>query len=177
MTLSTADARAGLAWNAGRHVGIKKPLKQRQIRHPLRSGPGRADDRSCIVRLAIDSKLRGCDLAKIKIGTLVAGKDIRTRGVVVQQKTGRPVHFEITNEVMQACLPGLSEGRTVDEYAFHSRVDHTGQLTTRRYDRLVGDRVIAIGFVGKTVVRLFRDRHTTFQLLAVNYTLFGAWVT
>ena len=40
--------------------------------------------------LAIDSKLRGCDLVKIKIGTLVIGPEIRTRAIVVQQKTGRP---------------------------------------------------------------------------------------
>ncbi len=41
--------------------------------------------------LAIDSKLSGCDLVKIKIGTLVTGRDIRTRAMVIQQKTGRPV--------------------------------------------------------------------------------------
>lgn len=38
--------------------------------------------------LAIDSKLRGCDLVKIKIGTLVAGPEIRARSLIVQQKTG-----------------------------------------------------------------------------------------
>lgn len=41
--------------------------------------------------LAIDSKLRGCDLVKIRIGTLVTGPEIRTRAMVVQQKTRRPV--------------------------------------------------------------------------------------
>ncbi|MER8824414.1 hypothetical protein NKI56_25165 [Mesorhizobium sp. M0622] len=41
--------------------------------------------------LAIDSKLRGCDLVKIKIGSLVVGPEIRTRAIVIQQKTGRPV--------------------------------------------------------------------------------------
>src|SRR5690606_40585710 len=46
--------------------------------------------------LAIDSKLRGCDLVKLKIGDLVAGSDIRNRALVIQQKTGRPVQFEIT---------------------------------------------------------------------------------
>lgn len=49
--------------------------------------------------LAIDSKLRGCVLVKIKIGTLVSGKEIRKRAMVIQQKTGRPVLFEITSDV------------------------------------------------------------------------------
>ncbi len=45
--------------------------------------------------LAIDSKLRGCGLVKMKIGSLVSGSAIRARSMVIQQKTGRPVQFEI----------------------------------------------------------------------------------
>lgn len=80
------------AWNAGRKVGTKRPLKPRQIwairfyldrEHRFR---GRA-----LFDLAIDSKLRGCDLVKIKIGDLVTGGEMRTRAIVIQQKTGRPV--------------------------------------------------------------------------------------
>lgn len=59
--------------------------------------------------LALDSKLRGCDLVKIKIGTLVAGPTIRWRSMVIQQKTGRPVQFEITADTRVACLPGSSD--------------------------------------------------------------------
>jgi hypothetical protein len=47
----------------------------------------------------IDSKLRGCDLVKIKIRDVVAGSEIRTRAIVFQQTTERPVQFEITNDV------------------------------------------------------------------------------
>ena len=71
---------------------MKKPLKQRQIwaiRFFL-DREARMRDRA-LFDLAIDSKLRGCDLVKIKIGTLVTGPEIRTRGMVVQQKPGRPV--------------------------------------------------------------------------------------
>jgi hypothetical protein len=46
--------------------------------------------------LAIDSKLRGCDLMKIKIGDIVSGAEIRARVIVIQQKTGKPVQFELT---------------------------------------------------------------------------------
>lgn len=79
------------AWNTGRKVGVKKPLKQRQIwaiRFFLDRG-GRMRDRA-LFDLAIDSKLRGCDFVKIKIGTLVKGQEIRTRSMVVQQKNWAP---------------------------------------------------------------------------------------
>ena len=80
------------AWNAGRKVGVKKPLKQRQIwaiRFFLHR-EGRMRDRA-LFDLAIGSKLRGCDLVKMKIGSIVTGAEIQTLSMVIQQKTGRPV--------------------------------------------------------------------------------------
>ncbi|EEQ92884.1 Tyrosine recombinase xerD [Brucella intermedia LMG 3301] len=135
------------AWNAGRKVGVKKPLKQRQIwaiRFFL-DREGRMRDRA-LFDLAIDSKLRGCDLVRIKIGTLVTGQDIRTRATVIQQKTGRPVQFEITAEVRASLLAWLQRrGGTIDDFAFPSRVDHADHLSTRQYARLVEEWVTAIG--------------------------------
>ncbi|RYG97797.1 MAG: integrase [Alphaproteobacteria bacterium] len=135
------------AWNAGKQVGVKKPLKQRQIwavRFFL-DREGRMRDRA-LFDLAIDSKLRGCELEKMKIGTLVTGHDIRTRAMVVQQKTGRPVQFEITTEVRASLLAWLQRrGGNVDDYAFPSRVDHTDRLSTRQYARLFDGWVTAIG--------------------------------
>nr|WP_249116649.1 hypothetical protein [Ciceribacter sp. L1K23] len=74
------------AWNAGKQVGVKKPLKQRQIWAVcfFLDREGRMRDRA-LFDLAIDSKLRGCDLVKLKIGALVTGHNIRTRVTVVQQ--------------------------------------------------------------------------------------------
>lgn len=135
------------AWNAGKQVSVKKPLKQRQIwavRFFL-DREGRMRDRA-LFDLAIDSKLRGCDLVKMNIGTLVTGHEIRTRAMVVQQKTGRPVQFEITTEVRASLLAWLQRrGGTVDDYAFPSRVDNTDHLSTRQYARLVDEWVTAIG--------------------------------
>ncbi|MBO6509518.1 MAG: tyrosine-type recombinase/integrase [Roseibium sp.] len=135
------------AWNAGRNVGIKKPLKQRQIwaiRFFL-DREKRMRDRA-LFDLAIDSKLRGCDLVKIKIGTLVSGADIRSRAMVIQQKTGRPVQFEITADVRASLLGWLERrGGTVEDYAFPSRVDPTAHLSTRQYARLVDEWLTAIG--------------------------------
>lgn len=135
------------AWNASKQVGVKKPLKQRQIwavRFFL-DREGRIRDRA-LFDLAIDSKLRGCDLGRLKIGTLVTGHDIRTRAMVVQQKTGRLVQFEITTEVRASVLAWLQRrGGTVDDYAFPSRVDHADHLSTRQYARLVDEWGTAIG--------------------------------
>lgn len=88
------------AWNAGKTVGTKRPLTQKQIwavRFFL-DREARLRDKD-LFDLAIDSKLRGCDLVKIKIGDLMAGADMRTRAIVIQQKTRRPVQFELTADV------------------------------------------------------------------------------
>ena len=135
------------AWNAGQQVGVKKPLKQRQI-WAIRFFLDREErlrDRA-LFDLAIDSKLRGCDLVKIKIGTLVTGPEIRTRAMVIQQKTGRPVQFEITADVRASLLAWLERrGGTINDFAFPSRVDHSDHLSTRQYARLVDEWVTAIG--------------------------------
>lgn len=135
------------AWNAGKMVGTKRPLTQKQIwavRFFL-DREGRLRDRA-LFDLAIDSKLRGCDLVKIKIGDLVTGAEIRNRAMVVQQKTGRPVQFELTTDVRASLLAWLERrGGTVEAYAFPSRVDRAGHLSTRQYARLVDEWVTAIG--------------------------------
>lgn len=92
MGLSEFDpaARDRVSWNAGRKVGAKRALKPRQIwaiRFFL-DQHGRVRDRA-LFDLAIDSKLRGCDLVKIRISDIVCDRKIRTRATVVQQKTGR----------------------------------------------------------------------------------------
>ena len=135
------------AWNAGKKVGAKRPLKPRQvwaIRFFL-DREKRLRDRA-LFDLAIDSKLRGCDLVKIKIGTLVSGPEIRKRALVVQQKTGRPVQFELMADARASLLAWLERrGGTIDDYAFPSRIDHSSHMSTRQYARLVDEWVSAIG--------------------------------
>jgi hypothetical protein len=144
------------AWNAGKQVGVKTPLKQRPIwavRFFLER-EGRMRDRA-LFDLAIDSKLRGCDLVKVKIGTLVSGPEIRTRAMVVQQKTGRPVQFEITTEVRASLLAWLQRRRaTVDDYAFPSRVDYTDHLGTRQYAGWSMSGSLRLDCVGRITARI-----------------------
>ena len=134
-------------WNAGKKVGTKRPLSQKQIwavRFFL-DREQRIRDRA-LFDLAIDSKLRGCDLVKLKIGDLVAGSEIRRRATIMQQKTHRPVQFELTTDVRASLLAWFEHrGGTVDEYAFPSRIDRNGHLSTRQYARLVDEWVTAIG--------------------------------
>lgn len=135
------------AWNAGKTVGTKRPPTQKQIwaiRFFL-DREGRMRDRA-LFDLAIDSKLRGCDVVKIKIGDVVAGADIRTRAIVIQQKTGRPVQFELTADV-RASLSSWLERRcgTVADYIFPSRIDRSNHMSTRQYARLVDEWVTEIG--------------------------------
>ena len=142
--LTASDRRA---WNAGKKVGTKRPLKPRQIwaiRFFL-DRERRLRDRA-LFDLAIDSKLRGCDLVKIKIGNFVIGPEIRTRAMVIQQKTGRPVQFELMSDARSSLLAWLERrGGTVDDYAFPSRIDPRAHISTRQYARLVDEWVEAIG--------------------------------
>ena len=139
--------QARAPWNAGKTVGTKRPLTQKQIwaiRFFL-DREGRLRDRA-LFDVAIDSKLRGCDLVKIKIGDLVAGDEVRTRAMVIQQKTGRPVQFELTSDVRASLLAWLERrGGSLDEHAFPSRIDRTHHMSTRQYARLVDEWVTAIG--------------------------------
>lgn len=136
-----------VAWNAGKTVGTKRPLTQKQI-WAIRFFLDREErlrDRA-LFDLAIDSTLRGCDLVKLRIGGLIAGQDIRTRAMVIQQKTGRPVQFEITADTRGSLAAWLQRrGGTTDDYVFSSRLDCSRPMSTRQYARLVDEWVTAIG--------------------------------
>jgi integrase len=128
-------------------VGAKRALKPQQvwaIRFWL-DRERRLRDRA-MFDLAIDSKLRGCDVVKVRIGDLVSGSQIRSRATVVQQKTGRPVQFELLESARGSILAWHARrGGTIDEFAFPSRIDHTDHISTRQYARLVDEWVTGIG--------------------------------
>ena len=137
----------GPAWNAGRKLGAKRPLKPKEIwaiRFMLDQAR-KVRDRA-LFDLAIDSKLRGCDLVKVKIGDLVAGGRVRNRAMVIQQKTKRPVQFELLEPARSTILAWL-ERRCggLNEFAFPSRVDRSDHLGTKQYARLVDEWVTSIG--------------------------------
>jgi site-specific recombinase XerC len=111
--------------------------------------PSKLRDRP-LFDLAIDSKLRGCDLVKVKIGDLVAGGRVRNRAMVIQQKMKRPVQFELLEPARSTILAWLERrGGGLDEFAFPSRVDRTDHLSTRQYARLMDEWVSGVGLRGE----------------------------
>jgi hypothetical protein len=90
-------------WNKGRLIGQKGPLKPKEvwtIRVRLQLEQRRRD--LALFNLAIDSKLRGCDLVRLRLSDVCVGGQVRDRTTVIQQKTGRPVQFEITEQTRAA---------------------------------------------------------------------------
>lgn len=96
-------------WNTGRMVGAKPPLKSKQI-WGIRTRLQLANRVRDLVmfNMAIDSKLRGCDLVKLKVGDVMVAGSIRPRLTVPQQKTGRPVPFELTDATKDALVRWLA---------------------------------------------------------------------
>jgi integrase len=87
---------------------------------------------------AIDAKLRGCDLVKLKVSDVAPGGSLRERATVIQQKTGRPVPFEITETTREALAAWLTRrGPRRDDWLFPSRSRPGDHISTRQYARLV----------------------------------------
>jgi hypothetical protein len=70
--------------------------------------------------------------------------------MVVQQKTGRPVQFELLESARGSLFAWLEcRGGTLDDYAFPGRIDHADHISTRQYARLVDEWVTWIGLFGE----------------------------
>jgi integrase len=143
-TLETKTPK--IPWNKGRIVGPKAPLKLKHIwgiRAKLKIA-GKCRDLA-LFDMAIDSKLRGCDLVKLRVGDVVIHGEVKSRASIVQQKTGRPVQFEITEQTRASVQAWLSHiEKFSDSYLFPSRIDHSKPMTTRQYARLVEEWIESI---------------------------------
>ena len=127
--------------------GQKPPLKPREvwaIRTRLQIQGKQRD--LALFNLAIDSKLRSCDLVALRDSDIVTGDCVTDRAVTVQQKTGRPVQFELTEQTREAVHAWLVQ-RPMDAsgYVFPSRVHDCSHLSTRQYARIVSRWVASIG--------------------------------
>lgn len=133
-------------WNTGQLIGPKPPLKPKHIwaiRQQLKNGRRLRD--LAMFNCAIDTKLRGCDLVKLRVSDVASGGSVRQRSIVVQQKTGRPVPFEITEPTREALSAWLVQrGRRADDWLFPSRSVHGGHITTRQYARLIDSWMVSI---------------------------------
>jgi hypothetical protein len=96
-------------WNKGKLVGQKTPLKLKEIwaiRVRLQMASRRRE--LALFNLAIDSKLRACDLMQLKVRDVCHGQTMASRALVLQQKTQRPVQFEITEPTRDAVLAWIT---------------------------------------------------------------------
>ena len=126
-------------WNKGRLIGQKRPLKPKDvwtIRVRLQIEERKRD--LAMFNLAIDSKLRGCDLVRLRIDDVFVGGRVRDRATVVQKKTRRPVQFEITEQTRAAVAEWLADlDARKSRYLFPSRLRGKPHLSTRQYARIV----------------------------------------
>ena len=134
-------------WNKGKLIGAKPPLRPSHvwsIRTKLQL-EGRMRDLA-LFNLAIDSKLRGCDVVAVRVDDVAPNGYTLDRATVRQRKTGRPVQFEITDQARKAIDEYLRlTGRQPGQYLFAGRGGAERGLTTRQYARLVGEWIASIG--------------------------------
>lgn len=153
-------------WNKGRLIGQKAPLKLREIwaiRIRLQLAEKTRD--LALFNLAIDSKLRGCDLVNLRVCDIAQGKSILSRAMVMQRKTHRPVQFEITEQTRQSVAAWIEKAHVCSgEYLFPSRVTKSPHLSTRQYARIVTSWVESIG-LDSTVYGTHTMRRTKVTLI------------
>jgi integrase len=135
-----------LPWNKGKLTGAKPPLRPKHI-WSIRSKlqlEGRTRDLA-MFNLAIDSKLRGCDVVTLKVEDIAPNGYSLDRATIRQQKTGQPVRFELTEQTRQALDDYLRAAKKPHQFLFTSRRDSQRNMTTRQYARLVSEWVASIG--------------------------------
>jgi integrase len=143
-----ADAGAkNLPWNKGRLIGPNPPLKLREIwaiRIRLQLAERVRD--LALFNLAIDSKLRGCDLVKLQVRDVAHSGRVVPRATVMQQKTGQAVKFELTEQTREAVEAWIAKAQlSYSEFLFPSRMTRSPHISTRQYARIVKSWVAGIG--------------------------------
>ncbi|MBB3005309.1 integrase [Paraburkholderia tropica] len=134
-------------WNKGKLTGQKSPLKLKEIwaiRIRLQLGAKTRD--LAMFNLAIDSKLRACDLTKLRVRDVCIGTRVAPRATVMQQKTQRPVQFEITEQTRESVENWIRvAGLSPSDFLFPGRIHASPHLSTRQYARIVHRWIKSIG--------------------------------
>jgi integrase len=129
----------------GRLIGQKPPLKPKEV-WAIRIRLQEKQRDLALFNLAIDSKLRSCDLVALRVSDVVTNGSARERAVIVQKKTRRSVQFELTEQTREAVNAWVVQ-RSLDAgmYLFPSRVHRRPHLSTRQYARIVNRWISSIG--------------------------------
>ena len=146
-------------WNKDKLTGQKPPLKLREIwaiRIRLQLGARTRD--LAMFNLAIDSKLRACDLTKLRVRDVCLGSRVAPRATVMQQKTQRPVQFEITEQTRESVEVWIkAAGLLPSDFLFPGRIHASPHLSTRQYARLVHRRGDTVNWTRRHRVRHAHD--------------------
>jgi integrase len=162
--MDTKQARE--SWNKGKLVGQKPPLKPKDvwaIRIYLQNAHAVRD--LALFNLAIDSKLRGCDLINLRVRDVTHANQVLPRAMIVQRKTQRPVQFELTEPTRSAVSAWIEKADLKSEqYLFPSRLLKSPHVSARQYARMVHRWVAAIG-LDSTVYGTHTMRRTKATLI------------
>ena len=145
-SIRTASKRE--PWNKGKLVGQKAPMRLKDIwaiRVRLRLGERIRE--LAMFNLAVDSKLRSCDLVTLRVQDIMHGNRMAARAIIMQQKTQRLVQFEITEQTREAVASWVQHARvTADDFLFPNRVRSSPHVSTRQCARIVRRWIGEIGF-------------------------------
>ena len=134
-------------WNKGKLIGQKAPLKPKEVW--AIGARLQMEDRTrelVLFDLGIDSKLRACNLVKLRVRDVCHGDRVASWATVLQQKTHRPVQFEISPATRDAVEAWIRKaGLKSDDYLFPSRVRRSPHVGTRQYARIVDRWVLSVG--------------------------------
>lgn len=121
-------------WNKGKLMGQKPPLKLKEVWEiRIRLQLGKRLRELALFNLAIDSKLRGCDLVKLKVRDVAHGDNISKRAMIMQQKTHQPIQFELTEQTRNAVSEWIKKAKLKNEdFLFPSRIHDSPHFTTRQ---------------------------------------------
>ena len=144
---SVANAVHREPWNKGKIVGQKAPFKVKEIwALRVRLQMESRVRELALFNLGIDSKLRGCDLVSLKVRDICHGDQVASRAMVMQQKTQRPVQFEITPATRDSVQKWIKlAALKSDDYLFPSRIHDSPHLGTRQYARILEGWVEELG--------------------------------
>ena len=133
--------------NKGKLMGQKSPFSMQEIwsiRMRLQSIGNHRN--LTLFNLAIDSKLRACDLLSLRVSDVAGGKEVQSRAIIRQRKTRRPVRFEITARTRKSIEDWIEVADlTEDAFLFPSRLRNSPHLSLRQYARIVESWVSSIG--------------------------------
>jgi site-specific recombinase XerC len=147
MDTSTKTTGRVTPWNKGKLLGQKPSLKLNEIwAIRIRLQMNHRTRELALFNLAIDSKLRGCDLVGLRVHDVVQGSHVAARAIVMQKKTQRPVQFEVTEQTRDAVAAWIATAHLkAEQFLFPSRVSESPHLSTRQYSRIVGAWARSIG--------------------------------